>query len=59
MKHIKSDNKGLSKPDYEAGSNKLEIFKIRDKLEHDKQRQQGVVTKRQRFTFEKDLINEA
>lgn len=59
MKHIKSESKGLSKPDYESGANKLEIFKIRDKLEHDKQRQYGVVTKRQRFQFEKDLIDEA
>lgn len=38
MKQIKlgDEQKGLSKKDFEAGAHKLEIFKIKDKLENDK-----------------------
>lgn len=36
MKQIKKDGPpGLNKKDYDAGSMKLESFKVRDKLDHD------------------------
>jgi len=33
-----SDSKGLNKRDFEAGEQKLEVFRIKDKLEHDRER---------------------
>lgn len=59
MKQIESDSKGLTKPNFEAGTHKLEVFKVRDKLEHDKVLQKTSVKRRQQLNFEKDLINEA
>jgi hypothetical protein len=33
MKHYKNESKGLKRPDYEQGANKLEKFKIQDGLD--------------------------
>ena len=59
MKHLISEEKGLKKHDYDQGAQKLEVFRIKDKLEHDRERQKKVVTRRQQLAFEKDLITEA
>jgi len=59
MKHIKVDSKGLAKQDYDAGAMKLETFKLKDKLDHDKDRGKQIASKREQIKFEKDLIVEA
>ena len=38
MKHLPQEKAGCDKPDYEAGEQKLGLFTVKDKLEHDKQR---------------------
>ena len=38
MKLTKVESKGLDKPDYDAGFNKLERFKITDKIAEDKEK---------------------
>lgn len=35
MKHLKTDNSGLAKKDYERGTLNLETFKVRDRLDYD------------------------
>lgn len=59
MKNLKTDNSGLNKKDYDAGTLKLETFKIKDKLDHDTEKGKHVATKREQVKFEKDLIAEA
>ena len=59
MKHIKVGSKRLAKLDYDAGTLKLEKFKLKDKLDHDKDRGKQIASKRDQIKFEKDLIVEA
>jgi len=59
MKHIKVESKGLAKQDYSTGVLKLERFKLKDKLEHEKEKGRKIVSKREQIAFEKALIAEA
>ena len=59
MKHCETEGKGLERKDFEAGVQKLEVFKVRDKLEDDKEKQKVIVSKREQLAFEKALIEEA
>jgi len=59
MKHIKVESKGLAKQDYSAGALKLETFKLKDKLDHEKERGKNIISKREQIAFEQALIVEA
>ena len=59
MKHIESEHQGLERKDFDVGARKLEVFKVRDKLESEKEQGKKTVLKRQMIAFEKDLIKAA